>query len=195
VASRGKNGAERNDLLLVNLPEEKEESEAGMSSRKKEKKATMIVVGDSIIREGVEKMKRDKFDVNARCFPGAGIDRIGEEVRKIAEEEGGRMLEGKTVVLSAGGNDVDKYRGRSEELVQEVLPRTAKSAEWNNLVLSLNTRLEHMCRNDRKLKFVHFWNAYWGETCMFRDGVHLTEMGGAYLASGWTYGVAAMQRV
>jgi lysophospholipase L1-like esterase len=154
-------------------------------------------------------MDHRKYEVTSRCLPGAGVDRIGEEIRKLAEEEGGRKLEGRTVVLSVGGNDVDRYRGRSEELVdkfrdllsflkerrirvvvQEVLPRPAKTEAWNGLALSLNARLQYLCRNKDGVTFVHFWAAYWGKDFLFRDGVHLNATGGVQLAEGWMHGVS-----
>jgi lysophospholipase L1-like esterase len=103
-----------------------------------------------------------------------------------------------------GANDVSKYLNRSEELVSKIhkmlselsekrknfivsgiVPRPLMGGYWHSRALSLDTRIQCMCKQLGGV-FIDNWTAFYGRKGNhISDGVHLNVSGIALLENNF----------
>ncbi|KAG0720097.1 hypothetical protein GWK47_031334 [Chionoecetes opilio] len=165
-----------------------EEQQAGDRSGKGPE---VVLVGDSQVKYLDQNFcERDRDRRTRVCYPGASVQDVTDRLDRLMVGTGKDAV----VVVHVGGNDVGK--ARSEELVTRykallekvkesgrkgvicgVIPREYVGQEWLSRALSLNSKIEELCK-DMGLRFVDGWDTFYGKHSMYtRDGVHLSKMG------------------
>ncbi|KAG0716248.1 hypothetical protein GWK47_010172 [Chionoecetes opilio] len=83
------------------------------------------------------------------------------------------------------GELVTRYKALLEKVKESgrkgvicgVIPREYVGQEWLSRALSLNSKIEELCKG-MGLRFVDGWDTFYGKHSMYtRDGVHLSKMG------------------
>lgn len=151
------------------------------------------VVGSSIIKKFKGKSKRGKKR-NIFCNPGAGMERIVEHI------ENGN-IDGKTVVIHGGGNDIERmntedliglYKDAISKIrsngkmgiVSGILPRHEKSPYWSSRAIGINNRVQNYCKKLDNVMFIDNWDRFYNNRRFYaRDGVHLNNQGSELLST------------
>ena len=152
------------------------------------------IVGSSIIKKFKGKTRKGKKR-NIFCNPGAGMKSIVEHI------ENGNV-DGKTVVIHGGGNDIEKIN--TEELmglykeaidkvrskgklcvVSGILPRFGKSPYWSSRAIGVNNRVQSYCKEKfHDVMFIDNWDRFYNNQRFYaRDGVHLNNKGSEILST------------
>ena len=168
-----------------------QEQEAAEEESKTEEGPGVLLIGDSQVRHLDRTFCENARERRVRmCLPGARVQDVSDRLDRLLEGTGNETV----VVVHVGGNDVS--RKRSEELVNRyrvmlekvrssgrtgvvcgVIPRICEGGEWLSRAISLNDRIEGMCRS-LGLRFVDGWDTFFGKHEMFaKDGVHLSRVG------------------
>ncbi|KAG0699146.1 hypothetical protein GWK47_025887 [Chionoecetes opilio] len=169
-----------------------EEQQAGdRQGARSGKGPEVLLVGDSQVKYLDQTFcERDRDRRIRVCYPGASVQDVTDRLDKLMVGTGKEAV----VVVHVGGNDVGK--ARSEELVTKykallekvkesgrtgvicgVIPREYVGQEWLSRALSLNSKIEELCKG-MGLRFVDGWDTFYGKHSMYtRDGVHLSKMG------------------
>ena len=151
----------------------------------------VLLVGDSQVRYLDRTFCERARDRRTRvCFPGARVQDVADRLDRLMVGTGKDAV----VVLHVGGNDVGRTRseeliGRYRNMLEKVkasgrtgvvcglIPRRFADSEWLSRSLSLNSRLEGMCR-ELGFLFVDGWDTFYGKHAMYtKDGVHLSKIG------------------
>ena len=148
-----------------------------------------LIVGDSIVR-GLSPFREAKGESGKTVsIGGAGIARVMDEVK--TEAKAGRV---KRMILQVGTNDVGRGEGTEvilrqyrdllqgakkaakEVAIVSVLPRFDKSRFVNSKILSLNLRLEKMCR-EMNASFIDGFSVLIDRPEFYRDKLHMNTRG------------------
>ena len=158
--------------------------------------AGYTVVGDSIVKYFKDSCTRGKKRVRrmVRSSPGAGVERILEH---LDSEE----VEGDTVVIHAGTNDVikvgseklfdlfkaaiNKVRSKGKKcIISSIIPRKYESRYWFSRALGQNNRIKELCKEMDDCFFVDTWFDFWNKDEFYsRDGIHLSNRGERFLSN------------
>lgn len=171
----------------------------------------VLVIGDSQVGAAAKKLNTKQMDVRTVCLVGAGVEKVSEQLEVIGSEKGGEQLKGCIVVVHVGGNDISKFKGRSEELVgrlrkmvkflkekkampviSEITPRNYKSSGWTASALSINDRLRMICKKEDVTNLTT-WQVFYKQgqidDKLYKDDVHFSNIGDEELAGAWTTGI------
>jgi hypothetical protein len=173
-------------------------------SKAEDRRKNVIVVGDSLVGTSSFCLDERQMKVDRNCLPGAGIDEVHMKLKELVGAKDKKELQGSFVVLHVGGNDIDKYKGRSEELVKKlrdnilflrenrckvilsgIIPRLRHGAAWTSFALSLNSRMKSFC-DTNGCSFVDSWSMFWQQQHLYKDNIHITAEGDIALAGLWT---------
>ena len=158
--------------------------------------SSYTIVGDSMVkycknhcyREG----KRIKRMVHSSS--GAGVAEIIEHLDNSSE------LEGDTVIIHAGTNDVNKtgsekrinlfreainrVRAKGKKcIISGIIPRKYESRYWLSKAIGQNSRIMQLCKEMDGCFFVDTWFDFWQNDQLFsRDGIHLSRKGERFLS-------------
>lgn len=181
----------RFSLLATSQEQEVDRTQHRQEESKSEEGPEVLLIGDSQVRYLDRTFCENARERRVRmCLPGARVQDVSDKLDRLLVETGSETV----VVVHVGGNDV--ARKRSEELVNRyrvmlekvrssgrtgvvcgVIPRICEGGEWLSRAISLNDRIEGMCRS-LGLKFVDGWDTFFGKHEMFaKDGVHLSRLG------------------
>ena len=152
---------------------------------KDKSKDTIVLLGDSLTRGVGAKLEYQSNMVSTICRPGAHIDDITEEVRKLGDNEDRHVVllvgtndiqrEGSEVILSKYKNLIDesqKIKNRKASVVG--IPRRGDLDSFcNSRRLGVNKRLKEMCQGSN----IEFLDYEPRDSWLARDGLHLNHLG------------------
>lgn len=185
---------EGSQLLLVDLPPVTET--ANMQGKTSvvgavSNRESILLVGNSMVR-GVS---NSSGKAKVVYIPGGGIADMEDVISGDLPAN---------VILHVGANDVSKFKGRSEKLVDKIkavleklkekrknviisgiIPRPCMGRDWHNAALSLDIRMQTMCKK-LGFGFIDNWSCFYGRKGNHRsDGLHLNCVGISMLESNF----------
>ena len=152
---------------------------------KDKSKETIVLLVDSLARGVGAKLEYQSNMVSAICRPGAHIDDITEEVRKLRDNEDRHVVllvgtndiqgEGSEVMLSKYKNLIEASQTIKNRKVSVVgIPRRGDLDSFcNSRRLGVNNRLKEMCKGSN----VEFLDYEPRDSWLARDGLHLNHLG------------------
>jgi len=179
----------KNQSKCVGTNQDKEKEGRKIRTVKDKGRPDTLIIGDSIVR-GLSPFREAKGEKGKTIsIGGAGIARVADEVK--AECQAGKV---KRMVLEVGTNDVGRGEGTEimlrqyrhllegakraarEVAVVSVLPRFDKSWTVNAKILSINLRLEKMCK-ELNVSFIDGFSVLVDRPGFYRDKLHLNTRG------------------
>jgi lysophospholipase L1-like esterase len=182
--------SECSQILLVDLPPETKPKVVNpLLSTKKEE---ILVIGNSLVKN----VSNSCGKASVITIPGGGIEDIEKHMRRDLPEN---------IIVHIGANDISRHWNRSEELlgkirrvletlkekkksivISGIIPRPGKGSFWHNVALSLDMRVEALCKN-LGFVFVDNWKSFYGQQGNhMSDGIHLNKTGTSKLEASFS---------
>ena len=194
-SKRGKEVSQNADICIVR--EEKDLNIKNKFSLLKEgsgdeERVDYSVLGNSNIKKFQRKTKTN-MKRNIYCSPEAGMERIVEHI-----ENG--SLEGDTVVIHGGGDDIkgmnteklmELYKNAIEKvtnkgklcIISGILPRLKESPYWSSRAIGINDRVREICKTKPGVMFVDSWDSFYNNRRLYsEDGIQLNKQGSDMLS-------------
>ena len=127
------------------------------------------------------------------CSPDAGMEKITEHI------ENGN-IEGNTVVIHGGGNDIrtmnteklmklyknaiEKVTSRGKRcIISGILPRLKESPYWSSRAIGINNRVQEICKAKQGVMYIDNWDRFYNNRGFYSDdGIHLNKQGSDMLS-------------
>lgn len=156
---------------------------------------SIILIGDSLVRDQSQEFCSKGKKRKSLCFPGARIEDILMKFDDIVSN----TPEDTTFVVQIGTNNVcsgrseeilDKYKtligkfreSRRKLIISGLLPRYDASSLTLSRMLGINSRLEALCRQEENVFSIDLWDHFNCDRSLYaRDGLHLNGIGKARL--------------
>ena len=172
----------------------REHEPAGTSGAAPHHQPTNLLMGDSMVGRATSQWFANLGAMNkTRSFPGAGIKRVKEEVRKLDPDRNS------TLIFSVGGNDFylrgnrfcncEKLLGDFDSLLREakrktnrilvvgLIPRRGATDEHYYTAIGVNARLATLCKS-LSLRYADPWRRFFGRNELYQgDGIHFSGRG------------------
>ena len=152
-----------------------------------EERVDYSVLGNSTVKKFKRRTKTN-MTRNIYCSPDAGMEKIVEHI------ENGN-LEGDTVVIHGGGDDIkgmnteklmELYKNTIEKVINKgklciisgILPRLKESPYWSSRAIGINDRVSEICKTKPGVMFVDNWDSFYNNRRFYsEDGIQLNQQG------------------
>ena len=157
-----------------------------------EEQVDYSVLGNSTVKKFKRRTKTN-MTRNIYCSPDAGMEKIVEHI------ENGN-LEGDTVVIHGGGDDIKGmnteklmklYKNTIEKvtnkgklcIISGILPRLKESPYWSSRAIGINDRVREICKTKPGVMFVDSWDSFYNNRRLYsEDGIQLNKQGSDMLS-------------
>ena len=157
-----------------------------------EERVDYSVLGNSNVKKFKRRTKTN-MTRNIYCSPDAGMEKIVEHI------ENGN-LEGDTVVIHGGGDDIKGmnteklmklYKNTIEKvtnkgklcIISGILPRLKESPYWSSRAIGINDRVREICKTKPGVMFVDSWDSFYNNRRLYsEDGIQLNKQGSDMLS-------------
>jgi hypothetical protein len=168
--------SECSEILTVELPPVKEQSNPVETIQ-----SNICIIGNSLVRL--------VHNINTKVIPipGGKIDDIAAKLEENLPEK---------VIIHIGANDISNFENKSEEQIKKIsvilhelkkrrksviisgiIPRPRMSNKWHNKALSLDLRVQLLCK-ELGFVFIDNWSQFYGiKGYHISDGIHLNREG------------------